>query len=166
MGIGRKNLIEKWIEYYSIYDYNDSYHDFKDLCKINPDMTIDVVGNISLNSCGLYKFPNYIRFNIIHGDMMINHNNFKNMIGCPVEVKGSFFVNGNPLESLDGIPKIIRETLIISSNCGFTTHYIQNFTKVTNVRYTHESMEKILRDKEDWYLKIRPGKLEDYVFDI
>ena len=166
IGIGKKHYIEKWIEYYNIVNKIDRHCNFKDLCVINSDLTIDVRGSVSLNSCGLYKLPSYIKFNKIYGDFMINHNNLKDMIGCPNEVTGNFYVNGNPLKSLKGCPKEIGSSFAISQACGFSENEIMKKSGCKQVLFTEESIQKVyFSSREDYNIDRRIGEIKDYVFE-
>jgi hypothetical protein len=164
LGIGLTWQIQKWLDYYNIPQLSDS-NNFKNACTINSDFTIDVYGSVNLNSCGLYKLPSYIKFNKINGDFMINHNNLKNMIGCPNEITHNFYVNGNPLKSLEGIPKKIKGLIIISKILGFSEIDIKHKCKVSEINYTDEPNIKVYNIKKDYHFNQRPGKLEDYVFE-
>lgn len=166
LNIGRKHFIKLWLEYYSIKTLVARQTDFKNKCVINKDLTIDVNGSISLNSAGIFKLPYYIKFRNVHGDFMINHNNLENLIGCPDYVKGSFYINGNPLKSLEGFPATIGGLLIISKTAHITQHQLRKVYKKTKIHWTTERPEDIYKIKIDYYKDDRPGKIEDYVFDL
>ena len=68
--------------------------------KINSDMTIDVYDNVSFYLCYLDEIP--LMFNKIDGWLDLSHNNLKNLIGTPKEIKLNIYCYENPLESLDG----------------------------------------------------------------
>lgn len=68
--------------------------------KINSDMTIDVYHDVSFYSQNLDEIP--LKFNKINGWLDLSGNNFKNLIGTPIEIKFNIYCYDNPLESLDG----------------------------------------------------------------
>jgi hypothetical protein len=166
MGIGKKYYIEKWIDYYSIKVPIDRNHDFKDKCIINDDLTIDVRGSMSLNSVGLFKLPRYIKFKNVYGDFMINHNNLENLVGCPDFIEANFYINGNPIKSLEGFPKKVGHQVAMSKIVKISEKQLRKACQFTTIYYTDESYEKIYNVKSDYYLGKRIGKIEDYVFDL
>ncbi len=88
--------------------------------KINPDGSIDVLGNVGLSSNELTELP--LKFNIVEGFFLCNdnkitslknfpisvygiycsNNKLTSLEGCPKEVGGNFYCYNNPLESLEG----------------------------------------------------------------
>jgi hypothetical protein len=164
--VGTAHLIELWINYYSLKANIDRNTDFKDKCVINDDLTIDVNGSISLNGVGIFKLPYYIQFRNVEGDFMINHNNLKNLVGCPYYIRDNFYINGNPIKSLKGFPKKIGHQVIISKSCGITENQLKKVSNFISVYYTPELREKNNQIKTDYWADYRPGKIEDYVFDL
>lgn len=67
--------IKKWLENLGIQNYN-----------INPDGTIDIIGDLNITNKNLENLPDFIKFNKIYG---------------------GFFGNGNIWTSLNGFPKIV-----------------------------------------------------------
>jgi len=130
MGVGKIFQIEKWLKEYEFT--KDMYH-------INDDLTIDinVQTGLSINkpriaSRGLRGLPDYINFNIWEGRCFMNWNLFTNMRGCPKIVTENFYINGNPLRSLKGIPKEVGGRFFIAKICGFTQ---EDIMARCNVRY-------------------------------
>jgi hypothetical protein len=86
-----------------------------DICKeynienytINSDGSIDVDGDINLNSISLKKIP--IKFNIVSGNFSASINNLTSLEGCPKEVGGDFYCSYNQLTSLKGAPMYIYD---------------------------------------------------------
>jgi len=90
LGIGsRRVLITKWLEGYNIKNYY-----------INSDTTIDITGNLDLESVYLTEFPEYIQFNKVSGSVWLIYNELSSLRGCPQKIKGSFQCNHNKLSSL------------------------------------------------------------------
>jgi len=110
-----QSQIDDICEYYGIQNYI-----------INSDGSIDVDGDVDLNSKKLTKMP--LKFNKVSGwfdccgnelttlenspnyvgdDFYCIGNELTNLIGGPKEVVGDFDMEDNELTSLDGYPKII-----------------------------------------------------------
>jgi hypothetical protein len=93
-----------------------------DICKeynienytINSDGSIDVDGDINLNSISLKKIP--IKFNIVSGNFSASINNLTSLEGCPKEVGGDFYCSYNQLTSLEGCPKEVGGNFYCSYN--------------------------------------------------
>lgn len=86
IGIGKKYLIKVWMRQYSNLD-EDEYH-------INNDFTIDTYQDLEIKNQNISELPSYIKFNVAHK---------------------SFYAQHNPLKSLKGFPKIVKEDLSIIS---------------------------------------------------
>lgn len=96
-GLGKRGQIEKWLQEIGIRFYN-----------INPDLTIDVKGNVYLWNRDLTEFPSYIQFNNISGYFDCSFNNLTSLRGCPKKVNGVFDCSHNKLESLEYRPEIVK----------------------------------------------------------
>ena len=95
LGVGKKELIKKWLE----------KHDIK-LYTINDDLTIDV-GNVDLENIQISKFPDYIKFGMVSGSMWLVNNGLTSLIGCPDTIEGSFQCNNNLITTLKGGPSSV-----------------------------------------------------------
>ena len=132
MGIGRRLMIEDWIEavnsheIYSEYDAHSKsnrnpenhiagYH-------INDDLTIDVRTNsgfgdaLIIRGQEMVELPEFIQFGRCDGNFYINVSRLKTMRGFPKIVTGHLCVNHNQLTSLDYLPEEIGGGLYISEN--------------------------------------------------
>lgn len=54
---------------------------------------------------------------------------------------GHFYCNGNPLTSLEGIPKQVSGAISIAKACGFTEDEIKNVCDVEYVYLTNNERE-------------------------
>jgi hypothetical protein len=81
-----------------------------DICKkynitnytINPDGSIDVVGNVNFFNKGLTELP--LTFNRVSGDFDCSHNNLTSLKGCPRWIGRYFSCSNNKLTSLEFSP--------------------------------------------------------------
>ena len=140
MSIGFAAKIKDWMDDYEIKKY-----------RINEDYTIDTFGHVDLNCMGLYKLPDYIKFNRAHDEFWINWNNLHNLIGCPKICDSNFFINGNPLKSLEGLPQKIGQSLTISKVCGFSEKEIRKICEVRDLdvfEQGDDDWEKVSRIKK------------------
>ena len=100
-----KDQIERAIDLVLEQDQNGFLNILK-VKKINytvrPDGTVDVEGNINLNSMNLKKFP--IKFGVVTGYFDCSHNQLTSLEGCPEKVRSYFSCNFNQLTSLEGCP--------------------------------------------------------------
>ena len=90
---------------------------------INPDGSIDVDGNVSIENGRLEKLP--LKFNKVSGDFYCSYNKLKTLEHSPLIIGGHFYCMNNPLESLEGLnininrlkcdnkDKLIRKTKLI-----------------------------------------------------
>lgn len=107
MNIGSKPLIYEWLKKYNIINR----------CALRKDKTIDCVGTINLS--GILeenKFPEYIKFNVVHGGFHCDDNSLISLEGCPNIVTGSFVCRNNKLKNLIGGPKSVKEGYSASNN--------------------------------------------------
>ena len=115
LGIGRKALIEKWLDEMGIKNYT-----------IN-DLTIDVNGYVHLYNKNLIKFPEYIQFNEVNGSF----NNLISLRGCPKIVNYNFYCYSNLLESLEGCPENVGNNFSCHHNKKhFTEEYIRKYCNI------------------------------------
>jgi len=142
MGIGKKAMIEKWLEEYHL----------QDICSINEDLTIDSSAPVGLGGLEMENFPEFIQFNIVRGGFNIENNKFTSLRGCPKKVletetwKGNFKCQFNKLTSLEFSPKSIDGNYLCSGNPGkFTRSDVKKVCKVKSgkiwVDSVNESME-------------------------
>jgi len=100
----------------------ESYGDIDPICKeyhiknytINSDGTIDVDGNVNLNSKDLTKLP--LKFGKVGGDFYCGDNELITLEGCPQSVGGYFSCRDNLLTSLEFCPKSVGEDFDFTSN--------------------------------------------------
>jgi hypothetical protein len=104
-----KNLIEALCKKYDIKNYT-----------INPDGSIDVMGDVSLNSKQLRHIP--LKFNKVGGDFDCNNNRLGSLKGCPVIVGGNFNCSNNHLTSLEGCPRRVSG-FVCNNNTQLTSLY-------------------------------------------
>jgi len=97
LGIGTKQLIEKWLDKMFLQQY-----------VINDDLTIDSDITVNFAYDNIKEFPEYIQFNKVKGNFLVNDCGLLSLRGCPKEVGMSFFCNDNKLTSLEGCPKIVK----------------------------------------------------------
>ena len=93
----RREMIEKWLDEYNIRNYT-----------IKDDLTIDVDGEVCLNTIDLKEFPEYIQFGVVKGDFDCSYNQLITLKGSPIEVKDNFYCHNNRLTSLEGAPKKVN----------------------------------------------------------
>jgi len=73
---------------------------------INDDLSIDVDGDVELDSKNLEYLP--VRFNYVSGYFYCNYNELKTLEGCPKTVGDGFSCAINNLKSLEGCPETVR----------------------------------------------------------
>ena len=89
---------------------------------INEDRSIDVDGNVNLNSCKLSKLP--IKFGRVNGDFDCRNNQLTSLEGSPSHVGFDFYCNHNQLTSLEGAPSHVgfdfycRNNQLTSRGCS------------------------------------------------
>ncbi len=84
-----------------------------DICKIyliskytiNPDGSIDVDGNVSIENGRLEKL--LLKFNKVTGYFSCSWENLTTLEGCPKEIGGDFYCSYNKLKTLEHSPLII-----------------------------------------------------------
>ena len=101
MGIGKKYLIESWLDSIKISDY-----------ELDENLEINVLNGTStwlnFNSTIKNTLPDYIQFNIVAGSFNANECDLISLKGCPRKVTGTFFCSRNyNLRSLEGAPLYI-----------------------------------------------------------
>jgi hypothetical protein len=111
IGIGKIELIKKWLDEHRIFDYT-----------INNDMTIDLIGStfknhdLELHSCKLTEFPSYIQFGHVKGWVDLRDNKLTSLRGCPKNIGGFFDCAYNNLKSLEGGPEKVGGDYMCFSN--------------------------------------------------
>ena len=105
LGIGKSNMIRKWLDEKHVTNY-----------KINDDSTIDVRGDVILESEVDGALPDFIQFRIVTGDFNIQANNLLHLKGCPYTVGKDFVCSLNELGSLDFCPKTVGKDFLIFDN--------------------------------------------------
>jgi len=124
MGIGRRALIEKWI---------NSVPDLKNInkYKIDKDLIINVRGDVFLSRRKIIELPEYIQFGKVIGDFWISGNGLISLRGCPRIVTGYFSCTDNNLTSLEGGPKLASHFLCYNNKKQFTEEEVR---KECNIR--------------------------------
>lgn len=83
--------VKSWLDKHKIDNYT-----------INEDLSVDVNGDVSLFSYGLFAIP--VKFGTVSGYFHCSKNKFTTLEGCPTKVGGNFYCHDNWLTSLDGGP--------------------------------------------------------------
>lgn len=125
MGIGKRDLIERWLK----------QHGFLRGSIINDDFTIDYHGMITFSHTNINNFPDYIQFNVVDGDFSIQHNNFTTLKGCPKIVKGTFSCSNNLLTSLKYAPEYAGQFFCHHNSKQFTRNEVLKYCKTSG--YIH-----------------------------
>ena len=96
LGLGKDELIRKWLDEYKITNYT-----------INDDLTIDVDGDVELDCYKEEQLPEYIQFRKVTWAFRIYAcYKLESLKGCPKEVGGNFSCcYCGKLTSLEGAPK-------------------------------------------------------------
>jgi len=110
MGIGQKVAIEKW--------FDDFFEGYPPEWKLNADGTIDLLEDFSSPDKKIHAFPDFIQFNVCHGDFMIDCCEMESLRGCPKKVIGYFSCEQNNLMSLDGMPETVFGDIFVRDNPG------------------------------------------------
>jgi len=117
IGIGRVDLIKKWLE-----EYDKNYQD--NIYKITDDYIINVSDTINLTGQKIGEFPSYIQFGFIGNNFSCSDCELTSLRGCPNHVAGNFRCTNNLLTSLQFCPIEIGQTLAVS------------FNKLTSLKYS------------------------------
>lgn len=117
-----------------------SIYDIKGF-KINPDLSINVKGDVDLSDKNLYSMP--LKFSRVEGNFWINNNHLKSLDGSPEWVGGDCFVYNNNLTNLVNGPTIVKGEYSaqgnkLSSTDGFPTEVGSHF----DISY-NKGLEKI-----------------------
>lgn len=86
-----KEQIEQWLSKYKVKNY-----------KINPDLTVDVKGDVDLHNKKLKSIP--FQFGTVTGDFICSDNKLTSLEGCPKKVGSGFDCSYNTLTTLKGCP--------------------------------------------------------------
>ena len=81
---------------------------------INPDLSIDVDGDVRLNNLHLSSLP--LRFSRVGGDFACHNNQLTTLEGCPREVGIDFVCSFNRLTTLEGCPREVGENFDCYNN--------------------------------------------------
>ena len=103
--LGKRVPIVKWLDTMGVKYYT-----------INPDLAIDVEGDVKLSYKNLIEFPDYIKFNYVSGDFDCYNNQLTSLKGCPTSVGGGFYCSNNQLTSLEGCPTSVGRYFNCSGN--------------------------------------------------
>ena len=105
----------------------ESFNEIHSLCReyeithytINDDNSIDVIGDVRLDSLELTEIP--LKFNRVSGHFYCHNNKLTSLKGCPEWVGGNFYCERNKLTSLEGGPKIVEMSYDCLDNRDLTT---------------------------------------------
>ena len=145
MGIGSRKQIITWLKENGKFDEDEIEILKNGTINVHLDYTYGLRGKngAGLSNLGIFELPTFIQFNIWRGRCFMNWNNMTNMRGCPKIVTENFYINGNPLESLDYLPKEIGGILFIAKICGFTEAEIRKISKIGNeIKFTNTNGEQ------------------------
>ena len=96
-------LIEDYMKVFGIISY-----------KINPDLSVDVNGNVDISGRKFDKIP--IKFGKIYGNFDCSGNKLTNLVNSPNEVNGYFDCSINNLYTLIGGPENVQGGYYASDN--------------------------------------------------
>jgi hypothetical protein len=95
--------IKELCDKYMIIDYT-----------INPDLSINVKGNVHLEKYGLTKIP--LKFGQVNGHFYCSYNQLTDMVGAPHTIIGCCDFFCNKLTTTLGCPKIIHSDFDLGKN--------------------------------------------------
>ena len=98
-------------EVLSILDIDESRY------TINPDLTVDIEGNVDISNRNLVCIP--VDFRNVSGHFMCSNNKLRSLEGAPISVNG-FDCSHNDLSSLDYAPKKVRGPFLCTGNKAIT----------------------------------------------
>jgi len=113
LGIGKREMIEKWLNKYDIKNYT-----------INDDHTIYVEGDVRLSDIPFGKFPDYIQFGDVIGSFRCYRCNLTTLKGCPTYVADNFDCEENNLTTLKYAPKHVNGSFYCRYNYLFNDNNI------------------------------------------
>ena len=89
----RRKEISAWLSFIGVANYT-----------LNEDLSVNVVGDVMINSISmdLHELP--IKFKIVSGNFNCGENGLTTLIGCPETIGGYFDCHGNNIVSLVGCP--------------------------------------------------------------
>ena len=92
-------------------------HNFKDGdYNINPDFSLDVYMNISVESSDLVDSKLPFKFGKVDGTMWLNDIGLRTLENCPKEVTNNFVIYNNKLENFIGGPEIVGGNFAANMN--------------------------------------------------
>jgi hypothetical protein len=142
-----KNSIELWHELWSRIDKKCKKYGIKDY-KMNSDGSIDVYGDVRLDSLVLSKLP--LKFQNVTGFFNCSYNQLTTLIGAPESVGGDFYCVNNKLTTLEGGPKSVGVTFNCNSNQLTTLSgapesvgggFLCNYNQLTTLEGAPESVD-------------------------
>ena len=100
----------------------ENYNEIAHICQkyniknwsLNPDGSIDVVGDVNLNNNNLTKLP--LKFGRVKGYFDFRFNKLINLDGAPREVGNDFYCNSNKLTTLEGAPRDVAGSFYCDNN--------------------------------------------------
>jgi len=125
LDIGLKAMIKKWF-----ISNGATENQYKKYVIINKEGKISVSIGLTLTRWVTKELPNFIQFEVIHGDFDISHCNLTTLKGCPERVFGNFSCSGNDLTSLQYSPEEVKYTYDCRNNKKqFTTREVKKYCK-------------------------------------
>jgi hypothetical protein len=141
------------------------YHIHIDKYSINPDGSIDVDDDVSLNYGIITSIP--LKFNRVSGDFRCEFNRLSSLEFCPKSVGGDFWCNNNKLTSLIGSPVTVGGNFkcdenILTSLEGCPSEFGGNFICTNNQINTLEFCPKVIGGRFVCYR----NRLPDYFTEL
>ena len=95
---------------------------------INPDGSIDVIGDVNVQSSNLKELP--LTFNIVTGHFYCNENKLTSLRGCPKEIGGDFDCSWNHLTTLKHSPKKVSGVFFCDNNYLTNLKFVSDCDKI------------------------------------
>ena len=134
-----KDQVVKLCKKYKIKNYS-----------INPDLSIDVGGDVDLDDLKLKSLP--LRFSRVGGDFNCHSNHLTTLRGSPREIGGDFHCTRNQLTTLDGGPREVGGEFYCSYN------------PVSEIVYKFPDHNKVLKFWDDFNVVRNGNEISAYRF--
>ena len=137
---------------------------------INPDLSIDVEGSVSLNNLKLSSLP--LRFSRVGGSFYCSYNQLTTLEGSPREVGGGFYCYNNHLTTLEGGPREVEGYFDCRYNLLTTLegsprevkYFYCSHNPVSEIVYKFPDHEKAMRVWDDFNVVRNGNELSAYRF--
>jgi hypothetical protein len=120
---------------------------------VNPDGSIDVIGNVNLSDKGLTELP--LVFNKVTSIFSCTNNNLTSLKGCPRWVGGGFYCDNNKLTSLEFCPDYVGGSFWCRYN-NLTDNYCE--TEIGSKFYTTLEQDGLTEDNYNEWRKLYKRK--------